>query len=42
MADKACNAANSAKESCQQAGQQVKAKAQDAADAVKNTVGANK
>ncbi|AES82207.1 pollen coat-like protein [Medicago truncatula] len=36
------NTAQSAKESCQEAGQQMKAKAQEAADAVKNRVGAQK
>ncbi|KAF7811222.1 putative disease resistance protein [Senna tora] len=36
------NAAQSAKESCEEGGQQIKAKAQDAADAVKSTVGAYK
>jgi len=42
MTDKASNAALSTKESCQEAGQQVKAKAQGACDAVKNAVGGNK
>ncbi|KAK9105424.1 hypothetical protein Scep_022268 [Stephania cephalantha] len=42
LMDKASNAAQSAKESCQKAGETVKAKAQDAADAVKNATGMNK
>ncbi|KAL9424825.1 hypothetical protein AB3S75_031863 [Citrus x aurantiifolia] len=42
MMDKAGNAAQSAKDSMNQAGEQVKAKAQGAADAVKNATGMNK
>ncbi|XP_061359019.1 stress-induced protein KIN2-like [Gastrolobium bilobum] len=42
MMDQAGNAAQSAKESMQEAGQQMKAKAQGAADAVKNATGMNK
>ncbi|XP_044506836.1 stress-induced protein KIN2-like [Mangifera indica] len=42
MMDKANNAAQSAKESMQEAGDQMKAKAQGAADAVKNATGMNK
>ncbi|GMY24509.1 late embryogenesis abundant protein 2-like [Fagus crenata] len=42
MMDKAGNIAQSAKESSQEAGQQVKAKAQGAADVVKDAVGAKK
>uniref|UniRef100_A0A2N9GYX9 Stress-induced protein KIN2-like n=1 Tax=Fagus sylvatica TaxID=28930 RepID=A0A2N9GYX9_FAGSY len=42
MMDKAGNTTQSAKESCQEVGQQVKAKAQGAADAVKDAVGAKK
>lgn len=42
MMDKAGNAAQSAKESMQNAGQQVQATAQGAADAVKNATGMNK
>lgn len=41
MMDKAGNAAQSAKESMQNAGQQVQAKAQGAAEAVKNATGMN-
>lgn len=40
--DKASDAAQSAKESMQEAGQQIKAKAQDAADVVKDATGMNK
>ncbi|KAK4795291.1 hypothetical protein SAY86_013285 [Trapa natans] len=36
------NTAQLVKESCQQAGEQMKAKAQDATEAVKNAIGANK
>ncbi|KAK9197207.1 hypothetical protein WN943_005342 [Citrus x changshan-huyou] len=42
MMDKASNAVHSVQDSCNQAGQQVKAQAESAADAVKSTVGANK
>ncbi|XP_015065308.1 stress-induced protein KIN1-like [Solanum pennellii] len=42
MMDSAANVAQSAKESLQEAGQQVQAKAQGAADAVKNATGLNK
>ncbi|TMW80821.1 hypothetical protein EJD97_014694 [Solanum chilense] len=42
MMDSAANIAQSAKESLQEAGQQVQAKAQGAADAVKNATGLNK
>ncbi|XP_059451272.1 uncharacterized protein LOC132182083 [Corylus avellana] len=42
MMDKAGNVTQSAKESSQQAGQQVKDKAQGAAESVKNAVGMNK
>lgn len=41
MMDKAGNAAQSAKESMQNAGQQVQEKAQGAAEAVKNATGTN-
>ncbi|CAJ2665896.1 late embryogenesis abundant protein 2-like [Trifolium pratense] len=41
MMDKASNAAQSAKESIQHAGEQAKATAQGAADAVKNATGTN-
>ncbi|RDX88761.1 hypothetical protein CR513_29583, partial [Mucuna pruriens] len=41
MMDKANNAAQSAQESLHEAGQQMKAKAQGAADAVKNATGMN-
>uniref|UniRef100_A0A0R0GVC3 Stress-induced protein KIN2-like n=2 Tax=Glycine subgen. Soja TaxID=1462606 RepID=A0A0R0GVC3_SOYBN len=40
--DKASNAAQSAQESLQEVGQQMQAKAQGAADAVKNATGMNK
>lgn len=40
--DKAGDAAQLAKESMQEAGQQMKAKAQGAADAVKDATGTNK
>ena len=40
--DKAGDTAQSAKESMQEAGQQMKAKAQGAADAVKDATGMNK
>ncbi|KAK7273222.1 hypothetical protein RIF29_14271 [Crotalaria pallida] len=42
MMDMASNAAQSAKETMQEAGQQVMATAQGAADAVKNATGMNK
>ncbi|XP_043717244.1 uncharacterized protein LOC122665219 [Telopea speciosissima] len=42
MMDKAANAMNSAKQSCQETGQQMKAKAEGATDAVKNAMGMNK
>ncbi|XP_044467832.1 stress-induced protein KIN2-like [Mangifera indica] len=42
MMDRANNAAQSAKESMQEAGSQMKATAQGAADAVKNATGMNK
>ncbi|XP_019059277.1 PREDICTED: late embryogenesis abundant protein 2-like [Tarenaya hassleriana] len=42
MMDKMGNAAQSAKESMQETGQQIKAKAQGAADAVKNATGLDK
>ncbi|KAF8407920.1 hypothetical protein HHK36_007058 [Tetracentron sinense] len=42
MMDKAGNASQSAKESCQEVGQQMKAKAQEVADAVKDATGMNK
>ncbi|KAJ0098314.1 hypothetical protein Patl1_21547 [Pistacia atlantica] len=42
MIDKVNNAAQSAKDSCQEVGQQAQAKGQNAADAVKNTIGMNK
>ncbi|KAJ0041970.1 hypothetical protein Pint_18866 [Pistacia integerrima] len=42
MMDKVNNAAQSAKDSCQEAAHQAQAKAQNAADAVKNTIGMNK
>ncbi|XP_010261950.1 PREDICTED: stress-induced protein KIN2-like [Nelumbo nucifera] len=42
LMDKAANAAQSAKESCQEAGEQLKAKAQGAVDAVKDATGMNK
>ncbi|XP_042483082.1 uncharacterized protein LOC122063439, partial [Macadamia integrifolia] len=42
MMDKATNAMNSAKESCQETGQQMKSKAEGATDAVKNAMGMNK
>ncbi|KAG5129348.1 hypothetical protein JHK84_035745 [Glycine max] len=41
MMDKASSAAQSAQNSMQQAGQQMQAKAQGAADAVKNATGMN-
>lgn len=40
--DKAGDATQSAKESVQEAGQQMRAKAEDAADAVKDATGMNK
>ncbi|KAK9683269.1 hypothetical protein RND81_10G128000 [Saponaria officinalis] len=42
MMDKASNAAQSAKEPCQDAGAQMQAKAQGAADAIKDATGMNK
>ncbi|XP_059452357.1 stress-induced protein KIN1-like [Corylus avellana] len=42
MMDKAGNAAQGAKQSCQESGEQMKSKAQGAVDAVKSTLGANK
>nr|ABU52999.1 SX2 [Humulus scandens] len=42
MEEKATNAAQSAKESCNEAGQQMQAMAQDASEAIKSTVGAHK
>lgn len=42
MMDKAGDAAQSAKESMQETGQQIKAKAQGATDAVKDATGMNK
>ncbi|XP_038876187.1 stress-induced protein KIN2-like [Benincasa hispida] len=42
MMDKASHAAQSAKESMQEAGQQIKAKAQSVADTVKDATGINK
>ena len=42
MMEKASDAAQSAKESIQEGGQQMKAKAQGAADAVKDATGMNK
>ncbi|KAJ0098313.1 hypothetical protein Patl1_21546 [Pistacia atlantica] len=42
MMDKVNNAAQSAKDSCQEAGQQAQAKAQNVVDAMKNTVRMNK
>ncbi|CAN4083532.1 unnamed protein product [Withania somnifera] len=41
MMDRVANAAQSAKETMQEAGQQVQAKAQQATDAVKNATGLN-
>ncbi|KAK9683266.1 hypothetical protein RND81_10G127700 [Saponaria officinalis] len=42
MMDKASNAAQSAKESCQDAGAHMQAKAHGAADAIKDATGMNK
>ncbi|KAF8020579.1 hypothetical protein BT93_G1114 [Corymbia citriodora subsp. variegata] len=42
MMDKASNTAQTARDSMQETGQQMKAKAQGAADAVKNATGMNK
>ncbi|XP_050226412.1 stress-induced protein KIN2-like [Mercurialis annua] len=42
MMDKVSNIAQSAKESCQETGQQMKAKAQGMTETVKDKVGANK
>ncbi|XP_043715270.1 uncharacterized protein LOC122663706 [Telopea speciosissima] len=42
MMDKAANAVNSAKQSCQETGQQMKSKAEGATETVKNAMGMNK
>ncbi|XP_010257828.1 PREDICTED: stress-induced protein KIN2-like [Nelumbo nucifera] len=42
LMDKASNIAQSAKESCQEAGEQIKAMTQGAVDAVKDATGMNK